>query len=165
MYVFMYKFHNKLLPESLLKTFVCNIESHNYETRNVLNARITSHTKVCITSHLRKCPSLWLLLNNDTKSCKTLNNLSCQFSMYFAICSCFSPNFRTSPPTITTLYPPTTTTLPTHPPPQLKYHRIPTTCYFIIQGGTPTWHFIMALGINLQSLICISLRCNLLSLK
>ena len=115
-------------------------------------------------SHLRKCP-LWLLLNNDTKSCKTLNNFSCQVSMYFGINICFSPNFRTitpSPPTITTLYPPTTITLPTHPPPQLKYHRIPTTCYFIIQGGSPTWHFIMARGTNLQSLICISLRCNLL---
>ena len=70
-----YCYISKKAPKAVCNMFRANSFQHSYNTRFANNPRIEKHTsKYYNQSFLCKSPSIWMNLNNDLKSKKTLSS-------------------------------------------------------------------------------------------
>ena len=76
-----YRYAHSSLPSPVQNLFQANDYNHNYQTRNRNNPRIQLHTSnIFNKSFLRKAPSIWTTLGQDTRNKQNLSSFCTAFS-------------------------------------------------------------------------------------
>ena len=72
--LFMYSYHNNLLPANFQGIFLCNNEYHQYNTRSANDYRVKyGQTSLTNANFICKAPLLWNKLPDELKNCRTVN--------------------------------------------------------------------------------------------